>query len=144
MQIINDEDFLYCHSLPDAMPVEKVAKEFHQLLMEKSFSGKSKHDFLQALLELSDRQWHTYEQLSEPLKTHIEKILINEWDGFDFDFSQGAILVAAHLGLVGLFDFISNQNVSELSSEVAIEIKEAIAELGNNIADPYSGMNLDG
>ena len=132
--------FFYYQSLPDSMPVEDVAKELHELLMEKPFSGKSKFDFLQALLELSDRQWHTYELLCEPLKTQIEKVLIAEWDGFDFDFAEGSIVVAAHLGLVGLFDFISSQNVSELSSEVAIEIKQAIAELGDNIADPYSGM----
>lgn len=138
------KNFFYYQSLPDSMPVEDVANEFHELLIEKPFSGKSKFDFLQALLELSDRQWHTYEQLCESLKTQIEKILINEWDGFDFDFAQGAIVVAAHLGLAGLFDFISSQNVSELSSEVAIEIKEAIAELGSNIADPYSGMKLIG
>jgi hypothetical protein len=122
------------------MPAEDMANEFHVLLTEKSFSGQSKHDFLEALLELSDRQWHTYELLCEPLKTQIEKVLIAEWDGFDFDFAEGSIVVAAHLGLVGLFDFISSQNVSELSSEVAIEIKQAIAELGDNIADPYSGM----
>ncbi|PIF52669.1 hypothetical protein CLU80_5151 [Pseudomonas sp. 29] len=132
--------FCYYQSLPDFMPVEDVANELHELLTEKSFSGKSKHDCLGALLELSDRQWHTYEQLSEPLKTQIEKVLISEWDGFDFGFAEGAIVVAAHLGLAGLFDFISSQNDSELSSEVAIEIKEAIAELGSNIADPYSGM----
>ncbi|PIF52679.1 hypothetical protein LOY43_11670 [Pseudomonas sp. B21-041] len=138
------KNFFYYQSLPDSMPVEDVANEFHELLIEKPFSGKSKFDFLQALLELSDRQWHTYEQLCESLKTQIEKTLINEWDGFDFDFAQGAIVVAAHLGLAGLFDFISSQNVSELSSEVAIEIKEAIAELGSNIADPYSGMKLIG
>ncbi|MNN40563.1 hypothetical protein D3C81_1546420 [compost metagenome] len=136
--------FCYYQSLPDSMPVEDVAKEFHELLIEKPFSGKLKFDFLQALLVLSDRQWHTYELLCEPLKTQIEKVLISEWDGFDFDFSEGSIVVAAHLGLAGLFDFISNQNVSELSSEVAIEIKEAIAELGSNIADPYSGMKLIG
>ncbi|WP_277761782.1 hypothetical protein [Pseudomonas sp. A34-9] len=130
----------YYQSLPDSMPVEDVAKELHELLMEKSFSGKSKHDFLVALLELSDRQWHTYEPLCEPLKTQIKKVLISEWDGFDFEFAEGSIVVAADLGLAGLFDFISSQNISELSSEVAIEIEEAITELGDNIADPYSGM----
>lgn len=83
------KNFFYYQSLPDSMPVEDVANEFHELLIEKPFSGKSKFDFLQALLELSDRQWHTYEQLCESLKTQIEKTLINEWDGFDFDFAQG-------------------------------------------------------
>ncbi|WP_339466833.1 MULTISPECIES: hypothetical protein [unclassified Pseudomonas] len=129
----------YC-SLPDSMPEEDVTKEFHELLQEVPGSERLKHDFLQALLELSDRQWHTYKGMDQPLKTQIEKILISWWDGYDFDFAEGSIIVAAMLGLVELFDFISNRSVAELSPEVAVEIKEAIAELGDNIADPYSGL----
>ncbi|ROO09684.1 hypothetical protein BK673_12310 [Pseudomonas fluorescens] len=130
----------YYRLLPDSMPEEDVAKEFYELLKEASDSEKLKHDFLEALLELSDRQWHTCKQLRQPLKAQIEKILIDWWDGFDFVFAEGTIVVAAQLGLVELFEFISSRKANELSPEVAVEIKESIAELGDNIADPYSGM----
>ena len=130
----------YYRLLPDSMPEEDVAKEFYELLKEVPDSKKLKHDFLEALLELSDRQWHTYKQLRQPLKAQIEKILIDWWDGRDFGFAEGSIVVAAHLGLVELFDFISSREASELSPEVAAEIRESIAELGDNIADPYNGM----
>jgi hypothetical protein len=129
----------YYRLLPDSMP-EEEAKEFYELLKEASDSEKLKHDFLEALLELSDRQWHTCKQLRQPLKAQIEKILIDWWDGFDFVFAEGTIVVAAQLGLVELFEFISSRKANELSPEVAVEIKESIAELGDNIADPYSGM----
>lgn len=130
----------YYRLLPDSMPEEDVAMEFYELLEEAPDSEKLKHDFLEALLELSDRQWHTYKQLRQPLKTRIEKILIDWWDGHDFDFVESSIVVAAHLGLVELFDFISTRKASELSPEVAVEIKESIAGLGDNIADPFSGI----
>lgn len=122
------------------MPDEDVANEFHDLLRIVPRSGKLKYDFLEAALELSDRQWHTYKPLGQTLKVQIEKTLISCWDGFDLKFAEGSIVVAAKLGLVGFFDFISSRSVDQLSPDVAMEIKEALAELGDNIADPYSGM----
>jgi len=130
----------YYRLLPNSMPEEDVAQEFYDLLKEVPHSKRSRHDFLEALLELSDRQWHTYKKLRQPLRTQIEKVLISCWDGFDLKFAEGSIVLAAHLGLVELFDFIARQKASELSPEVAVEIKDSIAELGKDIADPYSGM----
>lgn len=130
----------YYRFLPDAMPEEDVAEEFSELLKEVPVSEKLRHNFLEALLELSDRQWHTYKQLREPLKAQIEQVLIDLWDGHDLFFVEGTIVVAAHLGLVELFSFISSRKASELSPEVAVEINESIAELGDDIGNPYSDM----
>lgn len=132
----------YYRFLPDSMSEEDVVNEFYELLNEVQDFAILKHDFLEALLELSDRQWHTYRQLRQPLKGQIEKILIDWWDGFDLTFAEGSIVVAAHLGLVELFDFISSRKTTGLSPEVAVEIKKSIAELSDNIADPYNGMSV--
>lgn len=132
----------YYRLLPDSMSEEDVVNEFYELLNEVQDFAILKHDFLEALLELSDRQWHTYRQLRQPLKGQIEKILIDWWDGFDLTFAEGSIVVAEHLGLVELFDFISSRKTTDLSPEVAVEIKKSIAELSDNIADPYNGMSV--
>ncbi len=129
----------YC-SLPDSMSEKDVACEFHDLLQVVLGSGRLKYEFLEAALELSDRQWHTYKPLDQLLKVKVEQALISRWDGFDFAFAEGSIIVAAKLGLVGFFEFISSRSAGELSPDVAMEIKEALAELGADISDPYSGM----
>ncbi|POA33806.1 hypothetical protein C1884_16350 [Pseudomonas sp. GW460-R15] len=100
----------------------------------------NKFDVVNVLLELSDRQWHTYTILCDSLRSDLESILISYWDGSDLEFVEGAIAITARLGLVGFFNFILAQDFKVLSLEVAEEIRGAIAEFGDSVGDPYSGV----
>ncbi|MGY2287925.1 hypothetical protein [Pseudomonas gingeri] len=62
------------------------------------------------------------------------------WDGSDLEFVESAIAITARLGLVDFFDFMSAQDVENLSLEVAEEIRGVIAEFGSSVGDPYSGI----
>jgi len=130
----------YYRSLPDTMSEADLVREFKEILELAMSSGRCRADFLSALLELSERQWHSYTDLCQPLKAKVEESLVYYWDGFDLEFVEGAIAVAAKLGLAGVLTFMKALSEDGLSPEVAIEIKEAIAELSAEISNPYSGM----
>jgi hypothetical protein len=64
------------------------------------------------------------------------------WDGFDLASVELVISLSVGLGLQGTHDFILSRKADEVSFEVAEAIKDAIAELGTDVSDPYSGMRL--
>jgi len=122
------------------MSGEELYVEFLEVVKGCADAKCDKSDVANILLELSDRQWHTYTILCDSLKKELEGILISYWDGSDLEFVEGAIAITARLGLVGFFNFISAQDVEGLSLEVAEEIRGAIAEFGDSVGDPYSGI----
>lgn len=134
------KNFSYYCSLPDSMSVDELYVEFLEVVEGSADAKCNKSDVVNVLLELSDRQWHTYTILCDSLQNDLESILISYWDGSDLEFVEGAIAITARLGLVGFFDFISSRDVESLSSEVAEEIRGAIAEFGGSVGDPYSGV----
>lgn len=126
--------------LPDSMSAVDLSEAFAGLLQTRLSSRKLKADFMSSLLELSDRQWHTYANLSEGLKKRTEEVLISSWDGSDLDSAEAAIIACSRLGLTGFFDFIKSRSALDLSPEVFAEINSAIAEFGNDVSNPYDGM----
>jgi hypothetical protein len=122
------------------MAEDELNAEFLELIESCSLAECENSEIVRSFLELSDRQWQTYTVLGDYLKGEIERALILRWNADNLEIVECLIAVAARLGLVGLFRFISTQDVNGLSSEVAAEIGSAINELGDNIADPYSGM----
>lgn len=132
----------YYDGLPDTMTAQDLRHEFSSILDSAPIQRKKRHECLQALWALSDRQWHTYTALEEPLKTQVDTFLIACWEGFDLACVELVISISAGLGLQGTHDFILSRKADEVSFEVAEAIKDAIAELGINVSDPYSGMRL--
>ncbi|WP_146039798.1 MULTISPECIES: hypothetical protein [unclassified Pseudomonas] len=134
------KDFSYYCSLPDSMSEGELYIEFLGVVESGADTKCNKFDVVNVLLELSDRQWHTYTILCDSLRSDLESILISYWDGSDLEFVEGAIAITARLGLVGFFNFILAQDFKVLSLEVAEEIRGAIAEFGDSVGDPYSGV----
>jgi len=122
------------------MSSDELYLEFREFLEGFSRVKCNKTDSLKILLELSDRQWHTYTILCDSLRKEIEDILVSLWDGGDLAVAEDVIAITARLGLVGVFEFFSTQDADNLSLEVAAEIRAAIAEFGDTVGDPYSGM----
>jgi len=138
--VFKNENISYYCSLPDFMSETELHVEFFEFIKSCTSVGLDKVSVVNILLELSDRQWHTYTVLNDSLKKELESILISCWDGGDLEFVEGAIAVTARLGLVGFFNFLCGQAIEGLPLEVADEIRGAIAEFGGSVADPYSGM----
>ncbi|WP_033036778.1 hypothetical protein [Pseudomonas sp. GM102] len=134
------KNFSYYCSLPDSMAEDELHAEFLELIDNCALGECESSEVVGGFLELSDRQWQTYTILAGALREEIERVLILRWNGRDLEAVECLMAIAARLGLVGLFRFILNQDVDNLSSEVAAEIKNAKGELGDNVDDPYSGM----
>lgn len=122
------------------MAEDELHAEFLELIESCALAECEDFEVVRNFLELSDRQWQTYAILGDYLKGEIERVLISRWNADNLELVECLIAVTARLGLVGLFRFILSQDVSGLPSDVVAEIENAISELGDNIADPYSGM----
>ncbi|TLG88065.1 hypothetical protein FEM54_27965 [Pseudomonas edaphica] len=130
----------YYSALPDSMPEGDIRSELVALLRDFENQDLGRLEFSKSLLELSDRQWHTYTILDFELKCQVEEILKLIWDGQDLELVEIIIGVVARLGLEEVYNFVRTYPVEKLSLKVSSEIKVALAEIGNSVSDPYSGM----
>ncbi|NBF09202.1 hypothetical protein [Pseudomonas sp. Fl4BN1] len=134
------KDISYYESLPDLLSEEKLHSEFMGVLDSCGHEGYENGAIVKIIVELSDRQWNSYSYMNDFLKARVEDVLLSLWDGTDLEYVEDVIAISARLGLVRLFEFLSSRQDSELSGEVAAEIKSAVVELREHISDPYSGM----
>ena len=130
----------YYSALPDSMLEGDIRSELVALLRDFENQDLGRLEFSKSLLELSDRQWHTYTILDFELKCQVEEILKLIWDGQDLELVEIIIGVVARLGLEEGYNFVRTYPVEKLSLKVSSEIKVALAEIGNSVSDPYSGM----
>src|SRR5260221_238231 len=66
-------------NLPDGMEVPDVASEFERLLSEAEQPGTFSVPVAEALWQLADRQWHTYELLRPDLRSRVESWIQQHW-----------------------------------------------------------------
>ncbi|WP_434601521.1 hypothetical protein J3P89_07130 [Pseudomonas sp. Z1-14] len=134
------KDIAYYYALPDSMHKAELYSEFLEVVNCFERLGCTAAVFLNAVSELSERQWHTYTILPEDLRRRVEVSLLSCWDGHDLETAEKTICVAAQLGLEGLFTYVCSQSDDSLSPEVALEIRSALSEFGCSISDPFSGI----
>lgn len=128
-------------SLPDSMTVNEVESEFRQLLCALENQSLNSACFIKALMELGERQWHTYSVLNLCVRTRIEEYLLSVWDGKDLELVENFIGIMVRLGLERLNMFLRSLVERDVPPEVFNEISLAISELGDSLSDPYSGMH---
>lgn len=134
--------------LPDSMEAADLAVLFHELLdyanSSNSTEGNSNQmevlNIAEALAELADRQWHTYDKLDESIQKRMERWIQANWNVDSYELVTSIILVVAHLGLVNSFQLMKNSLQFPMSLQVKNKIEKAVSELADNIADPYAGM----
>jgi hypothetical protein len=134
--------------LPDSMEAADLAVLFHELLdyanSSSSTEGNSNQmevlNIAEALAELADRQWHTYDKLDESIQKRMERWIQANWNVDSYELVTSIILVVAHLGLVNSFQLMKNSLQFPMSLQVKNKIEKAVSELADNIADPYAGM----
>ncbi|MCQ2995043.1 hypothetical protein NLO95_13050 [Pseudomonas syringae] len=130
----------YYAGLPDSMTNKELDAEFEDLLGRLESQPVDRADVVSSLVELSNRQWHTYNVLDTGLKKRIEQYLMSIWQGHDLGAAEEVISIMLHLGLEELCKFLGSRSPQDVSSEVFNEISLALAEVGGSVLDPYSGM----
>ncbi len=100
------------HELPDSIECGKMKEYFEEYLSYycNNTNSENVHYALNELLELADRQWHTYEPLEECVKENVERYLkavidlldesvMHEWsyDGEEDEFKNIVNVIAKKL-----------------------------------------------
>jgi len=132
-------DITHYEQLPDGMDAADVAREFERLLSEAEQPDVLCVPVVEALCELADRQWHTYQMLRPDLRSRVERWFQQHWLP-DPEFVDLAAIVAAHLGLHGVIPLLERTAREFSETEFGREIRKTLAEITPNIDDPYSGM----
>ena len=127
-------------NLPDSMSEGELFVEFICVIECYESCKCDRAFFLKALLELADRQWHTYAVLREDLKVRIESILMGLWDDNNLAVAEDLLVLCGRLGLQGLYVFCCAQKEKSNLPDIIEEIDSAILEFGDSVADPYVGM----
>lgn len=128
----------YC-TLPDyisAIELEKYFNEFIEVYTKTDEIINS----LEELDELAERQWHTYEIISDDLKSKIENFIISIINYESYEIMDLILVIIPKLGLKNIFNKIVLNIDSIRNTEVINLIREAKKEYGRTVANPYSGI----
>jgi hypothetical protein len=128
--------------LPDYLSVTELNSLFSELLgyIEANYAA-SPLGISEALYELAERQFNTYENLEESLKERIDNWAISIWNIDNHKLIANLLSLIALLGLQKSFltakTSLANTN---LNPEVRKDIEDTVSELEGNVSDPYSGF----
>ena len=134
------KNFEYYASLPDFMTKEGLEMAFAELLNEFEPEKNGSAELIKSLVQLSERQWHTYSVLDNSLRERIEHCLLSLWNGHDLEQAEEVISIMASLGLEAINTFLASRSPKDVSPEVFNEISLALSEFGGSVSDPYIGM----
>ncbi|MDQ1833072.1 hypothetical protein [Massilia scottii] len=128
-------------ALPDYLPSPQVEKELASLL--RSFrhgvpDPAEKLMMMQALSQLADRQWQTYEILPHAARKRLSAFVIGVWDRRDLDSTALMLAIIRTLGLADALSYAASVDPESLETIIAAEIRRAIAEFGATVGNPYA------
>ena len=125
-------------SLPDSMPPSELADLFDELLNSPCADTIA---VLDALCQLADRQWHTYEPLAPPVHQRVDVWLVDNWLATSLPFTEAATSLVGHLGLPRSWAKIQSLATISTDPNIAAELRGFCAEMeGGDPLDPWSGM----
>jgi flagellar biosynthesis component FlhA len=127
--------------LPDKVSAEELKELFNSFLdyIEKE-EQQDAMGISEALLELADKQWHTYKILDEVTKNRIEKWIFQNWNTSSADLVDVILSIIGYLGLEENYKMVKQELDKSIQPEVRKMIMDAIEEYGESVSDPYSGM----
>lgn len=101
------------HELPDSIEYNSMKEYFWEYLSYycNNTNSANVNYALSELLELADRQWHTYELLEEDIKEHIEKYLKQVIDFENTEIMDYILCIIPRIGLGNLFSYILQKKV---------------------------------
>ena len=90
-------------NLPDYMTIDELKTNFEEFLKYYDNYYYNIEEGLEDLYELADRQWHTYELLSDSLKEKIEEYLYKIIDLDSYPIMDWILVIIPRLGLENVF-----------------------------------------
>ncbi|MGG1673554.1 hypothetical protein ACIFOE_23515 [Paenibacillus sp. NRS-1783] len=129
-------------NLPDVLPTETLALMFQNVLNEFNIGKIEEKDFLLILSQLTDRQVMTYELLESEVRDGTDKTLCRIWNTDSYDDVDIILSIVVNLGLKNCFQKIKdsiNQD-RDIDELILKEIIDTIDEVGENISNPYHGL----
>ena len=126
-------------TLPDYMSTIELEKYFNEFIEVYTTTDEIINS-LEELDELAERQWHTYEIISDGLKAKIENFTVSIINYESYEIMDLVLVVIPKLGLQNTFSKIVQNIDSIRDSEVIELIREAEKEYGKTVSNPYSGM----
>lgn len=130
------------HELPDSVRYEDMRNYFIEYL--KYYSNNTNqaniHYALSELLELAERQWHTYKMLDDEIKSQLEKYLKAIVDFEDTEVMDHMLSIIPLLGMKSLLDYFEIHKCDIQNEDVLSMITEAEFEYKETVENPYSGM----
>lgn len=130
----------YFKSLPDYMSTTQLRELFNEFLSSNSLNDNEIGVALESLVELADRQWHTYELLDFDLRNEIEEWLIGICNKESIHDIELISLIIGRLGLVKVYIHLKNLLNENVSDDIKTVIHEMVDELDGHVQDPYHGM----
>ena len=129
-------------ALPDYMNKEDLQKYFLEYLdnYAAGTGWADRNKALKDLLELSDRQWHTYELIDAGIKESLTKFLMTLIDLNDKESLSGILTVTCYLGLEDVYNYVIGSKAKIIDPQVLAVVSDTEKEIGDTISDPYSGM----
>lgn len=130
------------HELPDSIRYEDMKKYFIEYLKYYSNNTNQANILyaLSELLELADRQWHTYKILDGDIKSQLEKYLKAIINFEDAEIMDYALSIIPLIGMSSLFNYIEIHKCGIKNKNILSIITEAELEYKGNVENPYTGM----
>lgn len=131
------EIFNYLVDAPEAAEIENW---FHTLFVYLDHNpNEDQWQVLNALNELTDRQWESKVLLNEKYKNKVEDWVKNNWEVNSKEYQQILFSIIAFLALKRSHDFISSKYLKseKLSPEVKEQISKSLEKTKEMVIDPY-------
>jgi hypothetical protein len=137
---VNHEELQRITDLPEYLPSPQVEKELASLL--RSFrhgvpDAEEKLLMMEALAQLADRQWQTFEILPHAARKRLSAFVIGVWDRRSLASTALLISIIRTLGLTDALAFATSVDPQTLDTIIAAELRDALAEFGETVGNPY-------
>lgn len=125
--------------LPDDMPSSEL-KELFTRYVEEHRGSRLELSNLEELLELADRQWHTYSLLDSEVKANIEEMLIPSVDFRSKEKMGYMLTITSMLGLENVYRFMIRNQDQITDQRVRSTLEGQYYPYQEYVLDPYYGM----
>lgn len=128
-----------CRRLPDRISIGDCTKYFKKAISCYYAKEVNKQEFLEILLELTNRQVMTYEIMENDLRIEIDSCILSIWNTDSYDDVDAILSIVINLGLEKTYEIIkeSLNCTKNMRENIFEEIKECVEENGDDISNPY-------
>lgn len=127
--------------LPDYMDPRDIKSKFIEVINYHNLNAReNKIEIGEALTQLSERQWHTYELIDSELRMLIEEWITKNIDVYSCESINSIAGIILSLGLSNSYSILKDFLKKDLDTDYYKLIQEIVKEYGDDISDPYASL----